>query len=146
MYNVEQNMNEPNFMQSMLFDTHSLIKDLQKNHDFSEKQAEGVVSTLAKITYGELATKKDICDLKLDIANFRAENAEFKLEIKSEIIDFRAEMAEFKAEIYDKLNELKLDIEALKAQMNSLEMRLTIKLGSIMVICTGLMATIIKLF
>lgn len=63
---------------------------------------------------------------------------------------FTKEQAEFQAEelvkLIDERLATKADIRLLKLEIRSAEHRITIKMGSMMVIAVGLLATILKLF
>ncbi len=103
-------------MSALAFDTYAAVKKL-KEAGFTEQQAEAQTALLTDVIAGELATKHDIETVKLDIENVRAE--------------------------------LKRDIEALRADMKhdmkELELRLTIKLGAMLALAVGAVATLVKL-
>lgn len=105
------------------FDTLKFAKRL-KEAGFSEQQAEALAEAEAELFAAHLATKQDIAELKREIA-----------EIRREIEQVRAE--------------LKRDLEALQSQfgrdLKDLEYRMTIKLGSLMVLAVGVVATLVKL-
>ncbi len=67
------------------FDTHKAVKAL-KGAGFDDTQAEAVVATVGDAIGGDVATKRDIDELKTDFSEFKAE--------------VKADIAEFKAEIY----------------------------------------------
>ena len=54
------------------FDTHKAVKAL-KGAGFDDTQAEAVVATVGDAIGGDVATKRDIDQLKTDIAEFKAE-------------------------------------------------------------------------
>ena len=103
-------------MSALAFDTYAAVKKL-KEAGFTEQQAEAQTALLTDVIAGELATKHDIETVKLDIENVRAK--------------------------------LKRDIEALRADMKhdmkELELRLTIKLGAMLALAVGAVATLVKL-
>ena len=103
-------------MSALAFDTYAAVKKL-KEAGFTEQQAEAQTALLTDVIAGELATKHDIETVKLDIENVRTE--------------------------------LKRDIEALRADMKhdmkELELRLTIKLGAMLALAIGAVATLVKL-
>lgn len=62
------------------FDTHKAVKAL-KGAGFDDTQAEAVVATVGDAIGGDVATKRDIDELKTDFSEFKADIAEFKAEI-----------------------------------------------------------------
>ncbi len=90
--------------------------------------------------------KRDIEAVKLDVENVRAE-------LKRDIETLRAESkrdietlrVELKRDIETLRTELKQDIAELKRDMKEQEMRLTIKLGAMLVIAISVVATLVKL-
>ena len=114
-------------MRWLAFDTYAAVKKL-KEAGFTEQQAEAQTALLTDVIAGELATKRDIETVKRDIENVRAE-------LRRDIETLRAE--------------LKRDIETLRADMKhdmkELELRLTIKLGAMLALAVGAVATLVKL-
>ena len=110
-------------MSALAFDTYAAVKKL-KEAGFTEQQAEAQTALLMDVIAGELATKHDIETVKHDIET-----------VKLDIENVRAE--------------LKRDIEALRADMKhdmkELELRLTIKLGAMLALAVGAVATLVKL-
>jgi hypothetical protein len=110
-------------MSALAFDTYAAVKKL-KEAGFTEQQAEAQTALLTNVIAGELATKHDIETVKHDIET-----------VKLDIENVRAE--------------LKRDIEALRADMKhdmkELELRLTIKLGAMLALAVGAVATLVKL-
>ena len=121
-------------MSALAFDTYAAVKKL-KEAGFTEQQAEAQTALLTDVIAGELATKRDIETVKLDIENVRAE-------LKRDIETVRLDIENVRAE-------LKRDIEALRADMKhdmkELELRLTIKLGAMLALAVGAVATLVKL-
>ena len=58
--------------------------------------------------------------------------------------DLAAAKAELKADIAASKSDLKAEIAAIRSDMQALEMRLTIKLGALMVVAVGVIATLMK--
>lgn len=58
--------------------------------------------------------------------------------------DLASVKADLKAEIAASKSELKAEIAAIRADMQAMEMRLTIKLGALMVVAVGMIATLMK--
>lgn len=97
----------------VMFDTHAVITRLEAS-GFSPKQAEGLVAEQVKFMDDGLATKRDLQDNKQ--------------ELKQDIKDLR--------------QELKQEINELRQEIKTLEMRLTIKLGAMMVVMIGVLAAL----
>ncbi|MGQ0591991.1 MAG: hypothetical protein ACT4QB_04875 [Gammaproteobacteria bacterium] len=96
-------------MNAIAFDTLKFAKRL-KEAGFTEQQAEALAAAEAEFIEQNLATKRDIADLKRE------------LEVKIEQI--RSDLAR---------------------DMKDLEYRMTIKLGAMLVVAVGAMATLAKL-
>ena len=160
-------------MSVLAFDTHAAVKKLQQA-GFTEQQAEAQTALLMDVIVGEVATKLDVenvrtelkhdieavrldienvrADLKRDIEAVKLDIENVRAELKRDIETLRAEskhdIAELKrdvAELKHDMAEVKRDIAELKRDMKELEMRLTIKLGAMLVIGVGVVATLVKL-
>jgi hypothetical protein len=139
-------------MSALAFDTYAAVKKL-KEAGFTEQQAAAQTALLMDVIAGELATKhdietvkRDIEAVKLDIENVRAE---LKRDIEAVKLDIENVRAELKRDIEALRAELKRDIETLRADMKhdmkELELRLTIKLGAMLALAVGAVATLVKL-
>ena len=117
-------------MSALAFDTHAAVKKLQEA-GFTEQQAEAQTALLMDVIAGEVATKRDIEAVKLDIENVRAE-------LKRDIEAVRRDIETLRTE-------LKHDIAELRRDMKEQEMRLTIKLGAMLALAVGAVATLVKL-
>ena len=111
-------------MSSIAFDTHAVVKRLTQA-GMDAQQAEALVECQTQLINDSLATKLDIEEVKKEIETLR-------LETKESIEALRLETRE--------------GIEKVTIDMHKMELRLTIRLGSIIVITTGIFATLIKLF
>ncbi|MBV8888205.1 MAG: DUF1640 domain-containing protein [Alphaproteobacteria bacterium] len=102
--------------------------------------AERIATEIIEAIHENVARKSDLDatrnELKADIAAVRTE-------LKADIAAVRAELqavrAELKADIAALRAELRSEVAALRAEMASLENRLLIRLGGLMVILFGLM-------
>jgi hypothetical protein len=106
-------------MSMMYFDTLKFVEKL-KAAGVSEAQAKAEAEVLADVLDGnikDLATKFDM--------------AAMKTELKAEISDLRKDMARME--------------ERMEGKMIQLEQRMVIKLGALMVVAVGAVATLVKL-
>ena len=104
-----------NAMNAIAFDTLKFAKRL-KEAGFTEQQAEALADAEAEFIEQNLATKRDIADLKRDIK---------ELEVKME----------------QKIEQIRSD---LARDLKDLEYRMTIKLGTMMVVAVGAMAALTR--
>ncbi|RLA67076.1 MAG: hypothetical protein DRQ88_04060 [Epsilonproteobacteria bacterium] len=105
---------------------------------FSSEQAKAVVKIWLELMNSEFATKSDLdAGLSKLSADLKTDIFEIKAELKSDI-------SEVKAELKGDISEIKLAISQVKAQVIDLESKLTIKLGGLMVVGIGVIATMIK--
>lgn len=125
-------------MTAIAFDTLKFVKRL-KEAGFSEQQAEALAEAEADLFETTLASKQDIADLKREIETARTE-------LKREIEAVRTEL---KHEIETVHTELKREIEAVRVKLEyeirAAEQRMAMKLGSLMVVAVGVVATLVKL-
>ena len=151
-------------MSSIAFDTHAFIKCLTQA-GMDEQQAEALVECQIQLINDSLATRLDIEEVKKEIAEVKREVEELKKEVaevkreveevKKEIAEVKREVAEVKkeiaevkrevAEVKKEVAEVKREVEELKIDMHKMELRLTIRLGSVIVVAIGIFATLIKL-
>ena len=106
-------------------------------------QAREVVEALDQKMTNEVATKSDIALVRAEISALRtemhAEIAALRSEMRAEIAALRSEM---RAEIAALRAEMKAENAALREEMKSLENRLLIKLGALIVIMLGVLPEI----
>ena len=146
-------------MVTLTFDTLKASKDLRAA-GFDELQAEALVATVGEALVGNVATKSDIAELrneselmraelKGDIAELRSEfndfraeykgeMAEFRAEYKGEIAELRGEVAELRGEIVGIRSYTDVAISEVREDMRALELRMTLRLGGIVVASVGL--------
>ena len=107
-------------MVALLFYTHKAVKDLQEA-GFDEAQAEAVVATVGTAIIGNVATKQDVAD---------ALNA-----TKQDVAEAR--------------NESKSDIQKLggdlRSEMQAMELRITLRMGGLIVAGVALIIALDKL-
>ena len=110
-------------MSRFAFDTHTFVKCLTRA-GMDEQQAEALVECQVQLINDNLATKQDMEEVKRDIEALR-------LATEQSIEALRLET--------------KKDIAALKTDMQKMELRLTLRLGSVIIAAVGVFATLIKL-
>ena len=111
-------------MTTLALDTLQAAKKL-KDAGFGESQAEALVAVVSTALDDTVATKADIKEIKGEIAQLAAAT---KADIKEVKADINALTAKFKADL------------------QSLEQRMTIKLGGMLIIGLGVLLTIDRLF
>ena len=118
-------------MATLPFDTHKAVKDLQEA-GFDEAQAEAVVATVGAAIFGNVATKQDVVE---------ARNAS-----KSDIQTLGSEL---RSEMQIQGSELRSDIQAqgssLRSDMQAMELRMTLRMGGLVVAGVGLIIALDKL-
>ncbi|MBK6999840.1 MAG: DUF1640 domain-containing protein [Rhodoferax sp.] len=106
-------------MSTTTFDTFKFVDKLEKA-GLSREQASAIVEAqkdaLSEALDSNIATRGDLAAVK----------------------------AELKADIAGSKSDLKAEIAAIRSDMQALEMRLTIKLGALMVVAVGVIATLMK--
>ena len=107
-------------MAALLFDTHKAVKDLQEA-GFDEAQAEAVVATVGTAIIGNVATKQDVADARIDT----------------------------KQDVAEARNESKSDIQKLgsdlRSEMQAMELRITLRMGGLIVAGVALIIALDKL-
>ncbi len=128
-------------MMSAGFDTLEIEKRL-KGAGFDDAQAEAITGVLREAREADLsrlATKDDLALVKDDLALVKDELAR----VKDELARVKDELARVKDELARVKDELKDDIAhlgtALRAEMEILRRDLTIRLGGMLVVATGVL-------
>ena len=143
-------------MSRFAFDTHAFVKCLTRA-GMDEQQAEALVECQTQLINDSLATKQDIEEVKLDIEGVKRDIEEVKLDIegvKRDIEKVKLDIEEVKRDIEEvklDIEEVKLDIQAvkkdiaaLKTDMQKMELRLTLRLGSVIIVTMGVFATLVR--
>ena len=138
-------------MSGFAFDTHTFVKCLTRA-GMDEQQAEALVKCQVQLINDSLATKQDIEEVKRDIEEVKRDIEEVKRdieEVKRDIealrLETKKDIEEVKRDIEALRLETKKDIAALKTDMQKMELRLTLRLGSVIIAAVGVFATLIKL-
>jgi len=124
-------------MSAIAFDTLKFARRL-KEAGFTEQQAEALADAEAELIEQNLATKRDIADIKRDIADVKRDIADVKRDIKELEFTLRNEIKQLDVKIEQIRSDLARDLK-------DLEYRMTIKLGTMMVVAVAAMATLVKL-
>jgi hypothetical protein len=93
------------------FDTLKLARALRDKAGFTQEHAEATADALAEVVVDQVATKQDMVDVRAEIAALRTD-------LHSEIAALRAEMT---------------------AGFRDVEQRITIRLGGMLVVMTGIL-------
>ena len=128
-------------MSRLAFDTHTFVKHLTRA-GMDEQQAEALVEFQVQLINDSLATKQDIEEVKRDIEALRLATKQDIEEVKRDIETLRLTTEQ---SIEALRLETKKDIAALKTDMQKMELRLTLRLGSVTIAAVGVFATLIKL-
>ncbi len=111
-------------MATLPFDTHKAVKELQ-DAGFNEAQAEAVVATVGSGLVGNIATKQDLLELRNELrAEMQAQGNELRSELRSEI----------QAQGSD-----------LYSKMQAMELRITLRMGALIVGGVALIIALDKL-
>ena len=121
-------------MTAVAFDTLRFAKRLE-DAGVPAVQAAATATAFAEATGDVIATKIDIGDLRRDMAAMRAE-------LRADIASLRQELRGDSASLRQ---ELKADIASVRQDMKALELRMTIKLGTMLVGAAALHATLTRL-
>ncbi|MBF0144049.1 MAG: DUF1640 domain-containing protein [Magnetococcales bacterium] len=124
---------------AVTFDTLKFVKRL-KEAGFSEPQAEAQTELLAEALAERLASKEDVAALdgKIEIRV-----AELKRDIKEVEATLKRDIKEFEATLKRDIKEFEA---TLKRDVKELELRMVIKLGGLIVVGVGLVATANRLW
>ncbi len=117
-----------------VFDTYRAVKKLT-GAGFSEIQAEALIDAVGD-EHEALATK---ADLVATSAVLREEIVALRAELKEDIASVRAELKE---DIASVRAELKEDIASVRADMQALELRMTLRLGGLVVAGVAILAVL----
>ena len=136
-------------MATLPFDTHKAVKDLQEA-GFDETQAEALVATVGTAIVGNVATKYDIMEARNES---KSETQALRAEIQAQGSELRAEIqaqgSELRAEMQTQGSELRAEMQAqgseLRAEMQAMELRITLRMGGLIIAGVGLIVALDKL-
>ncbi len=138
---------------AIAFDTLAYAKKL-KIAGFSEQQAEVQAEALVALVEERLATKKDVADLKRDLAmieaNLRQDMATIDANLRRDMTSMEANLRRDMAAMETNLKRDMAAMETnLKRDMKELELRLThsltLRLGGMLVTGVAVVAALVKL-
>lgn len=126
-------------MTAIPFDTLKLAKDLRERAHFSAEQAEGTAAALADAFQDQVATKSDIDRLQ---ASTKSDIDRLEASTKSDIDRLGASTKSDIAAVRADFTELRSEMEH---RFESLEQRVTIKIGGMFVVAIGVLTALLKL-
>ena len=134
---------------AVTFDTLTAAKELRKT-GLEDQQAEAIVATISKAMSETVATKSDIellsATTKSEIQELRiatkSDMDSFRAEIKADIGALRSEMKIFEQSVDSRFEKVDLRFQALEKSMVTLQDKIVIKLGALMVTMTFLLLAI----
>ena len=137
----------------LIFDTHQIVKNFI-SAGFTEQQAEAVTNEQKRIIESNLANKKDIAEVTKEIAEVKREIKEVDAKLTREIAEVKREIKEVDAKLTREIKEVdaKLTKEIaqlgidFKKDIQIQQNKIIFRLGSVMVIGIGVLATLIKFF
>ena len=159
-------------MNSFAFDTHAFFKSLA-HAGMDEQQAEALVEFQKQLINDSLATKGDIAEVKASIEALRLKTEQSIEEVKASVEALRLKteqsIEEIKASIEalrlkteQSIEKLKVELEKVKSEVaevkseveklrleikkdiKALELHLTLRLASVIIVTTGIFATLVK--
>ena len=140
-------------MATLPFDTHKAVKELQEA-GFDEGQAEAVVATVGAAFVGNVATKQDLTELRSDLrSEMQALSSELRSEMQAMGSELRSEMQsqgnELRSEMQTQGNELRSDMRTqgsdLLSKIQAMELRITLRMGALIVGGVALIVALDKL-
>ena len=125
-------------MGAVAFDTHKYVKSLV-SAGMPEPQAEIIADKQAELVTEQLATKADVTDIRRDMKQMEAR-------LQGEIVTVKRDMKEMEAGLRRDMKQMETGLKRdMKEMETRLEHRLTLRLGSMMVVAVGVVAALVKL-
>ena len=140
-------------MTTVPFDTLKLATALRDQAHFSAEQAEGITRALGEAFEERVATREDISDLKHSVNedisalehSINEDISALKLGVDDEISALKQDIANVRQEVVSLRQETFNEIGNVRKELVILEQRLTIKMGGMFVVATGVLAGLMKL-
>ena len=118
-----------------MFDTHRAVKKLT-GAGFTEHQAEALIDAVGD-EHEALATKADLLALRADL---REEITAVRAELKEDNVALRAELKEDIAALRAEVDSVRGEVNSARADMQALELRMTLRLGALVVAAAVVLA------
>ena len=149
-------------MNSFAFDTHAFFKNLT-HAGMDEQQAEALLEFQKQLINDSLATKRDIGEVKASVEALRLKTEQSIEEIKASVEETKASVEALRLKTEQSIEKLKVELEKVKSEVaevkseveklrleikkdiKALELRLTLRLASVIILTMGLFATLVKL-
>lgn len=129
-------------MATLPFDTHKAVKDLQEA-GFDEAQAEAVVATVGAAIFGNVATKQDVVEARnASKSDIQTLGSELRSEMQAQGSELRSEMQAQGSELR---SEIQTQGSGLRSDMQAMELRMTLRMGGLVVAGVGLIIALDKL-
>ena len=139
-----------------IFDSLGYAKRL-RDGGVPRDQAEAHAEAARDFIMVELATKADVLALRADLlavkqellAEFRVGITELEGKLRGTITDvegkLRGTITEVEGKLQGSINELRANVADLRSTVDTLSLRLTVRLGAMIVVAIGALAAIMKL-
>jgi hypothetical protein len=129
------------FVVAYTFDSLGYAKRL-RDGGVPQDQAEGHAEAVRDFIMAELVSKSDLLATKLEL---RASMTELQTDLRTTNQELRTTKQELQAELRVTKQELKTEISELRTRIDTQALRLTVRLGAMIVVALGALATILKL-
>jgi chromosome segregation ATPase len=130
-----------------MFNALKYIKTLE-GVGFPREQAEAQVQLVIDSFQENVATKSDLAELrsatKSDLAELRSATKSDLAELRSEFAELRSDFAELRSELKSEAAKLKTEFADQSSKIAEMKTDLVFRLGSIIVLCTGVLGFLIK--
>ena len=130
------------------FDSLGYAKQL-RDRGVPQEQAEAHAEAARDFIMAELVTKADLLPIKADLLPIKADVLALKADLLAVKQELQAGLETVKqglqAEIRTNVAELRTSISELRNNVETLTLRLTVRLGAMLVVAIGALATIMKL-
>ena len=148
-------------MNSFAFDTHAFFKSLT-HAGMEEQQAEALLEFQNHLINDSLATKRDIEEVKASIEEVKASVEALRLKTEQSIEETKASIEALRLKTEQSIEKLRVELEKVKSEVaevkgeveklrleikkdiKALELHLTLRLASVIILTAGIFATLFK--
>ena len=148
-------------MNSFAFDTHAFFKSLT-HAGMDEQQAEALLEFQKQLINDSLATKRDIGEVKASIEEVKASVEALRMKTEQSIEEVKASVEALRLKTEQNIEKLKVELEKVKSEVEkvkgeveklrleikkdikALELHLTLRLASVIIVTAGIFATLVK--